>query len=234
MVASYIIWYIVVGNAAGVIVFLWLWMLIGFYALLKFPKFVVVGKSCLTTKPNNRPPANLPPPALLSVVSTVLIIGYELQVDVLGVAASESNGQPAYPTYLLATYRLATVAGGLFVAWIWTIFPYPISEGSELRRDIGASLYMLANFSSLVHEIVQSRVKGVEGDVRKKGTHAHNLEKARVTVFGKLLLLLNEMRTNSAFSKFQVRVGGRFPKEEYEGYVLQGHTVEELTSQQTY
>jgi hypothetical protein len=163
-----------------------------------------------------------------------LIIGYELQVDVLGVAASESNGQPAYPTYLLAPYRLATVAGGLFVAWIWTIFPYPISEGSELRRDIGASLYMLANFSSLVHEIVQSRVKGVEGDVRKKGTHAHNLEKARVTVFGKLLLLLNEMRTNSAFSKFQVRVGGRFPKEEYEGCVIQELTIEKLTGNNRY
>jgi hypothetical protein len=157
--------------------------------------------------------------ALLSVVSTVLIVGYELQVKVLGVAASESNGQPAYPTYLLAPYRLATVAGGLFVAWIWTIFPFPISEGSELRRDLGASLYMLANYSSLVHEIVQSRVRGVEGDIQKKGTHAYNLEKARLTVFGKLLLLLNDMRTNSAFSKFQVRVGGRFPKEEYEGYV---------------
>lgn len=155
--------------------------------------------------------------ALLSVVSTVLIVGYELQVQVLGVTASESNGQPAYPTYLLAPYRLATVAGGLFVAWIWTVFPYPISEGSELRRDLGASLYMLANFSSIVHEVVQSRVKGVEGDIRKKGTHAYNLEKARLKVFSKTLLLLNEMRTNSAFSKFQVRVGGRFPKEEYEG-----------------
>jgi len=75
MVASYIIWYIVVGNAAGVIgkslylrhkiasgktltscsVFLWIWMLIGFYALLKFPKFVVVGRSHLTTKSNTRP-----------------------------------------------------------------------------------------------------------------------------------------------------------------------------------
>lgn len=34
---------------------------------------------------------------------------------------SESNGQPAYPTYELAPYRLATVAAGLFVAFIWTI-----------------------------------------------------------------------------------------------------------------
>lgn len=108
------------------------------------------------------------------------------------------------------------MAGGLFVAWIWTIFPYPISESSELRKDLGASLYMLANFSSLVHEIVQSRVKGVEGDVRKKGTHGYNLEKARLTVFGKVLSLLNDIRMNSAFSKFQVRVGGKFPREEYE------------------
>jgi hypothetical protein len=49
MVASYIIWYIVVGNAAGVIVFLWIWMLIGYYALLKFPKFVVVGEFYIFT-----------------------------------------------------------------------------------------------------------------------------------------------------------------------------------------
>lgn len=44
MIASYVIWYIVVGHAAGVIVFLWVWMLIGFYFLFKFPKLVVVGK----------------------------------------------------------------------------------------------------------------------------------------------------------------------------------------------
>lgn len=199
MIASYIIWYIVVGHPAGVFIFLWLWIMIGFYGLLKFPKFVIV--------------------AILSVVSTVLIVGYELQVQVLGVAVSESNGQPAYPTYLLAPYRLATVAGGLFVAWIWTIFPYPISESSELRKDLGASLYMLANLTSLIHEVVQSRVKGVEGDVRRKGTHAYNLEKARTTVFGKLVALLTNMRANSAFSQFQVRVGGKFPKEEYEGLI---------------
>jgi hypothetical protein len=55
-----------------------------------------------------------------------------------------------------------------------------------------------------------------------------------VTVFGKLLLLLNEMRTNSAFSKFQVRVGGRFPKEEYEGCVIQELTIEKLTGNNRY
>lgn len=49
MIASYIIWYIVVGHPAGVFIFLWLWIMIGFYGLLKFPKFVIVGKSSRCT-----------------------------------------------------------------------------------------------------------------------------------------------------------------------------------------
>jgi len=196
MVGAYIIWYIVDGHTAGVLVFLFIWMMGGFYILVKFPKFVVVG--------------------ILSAVTSLLIVGYELQVDALGVQLAESNGQPAYPTYILAPYRLATVTGGIFVAWIWTIWPYPVTESSELRKDISASLFMLANFTTIVHEIIQSRIKGVDGDADTKGTHAYNLEKARIAVFGKMLMLVNQMRTNSAFSKFQLAIGGRFPREEYE------------------
>jgi hypothetical protein len=54
MVASYVIWYIVVGNAAGVLVFLWIWSMMGFYALLKFPKFVVVGESRNSCSPHSK------------------------------------------------------------------------------------------------------------------------------------------------------------------------------------
>lgn len=64
--------------------------------VLKIPKLAIVG--------------------ILSLVTAVLIIGYELQVDKIGVAAATQNGQPAYPTYELAPFRLATVAGGIFVA----------------------------------------------------------------------------------------------------------------------
>nr|POE77471.1 uncharacterized protein c57a7.05 [Quercus suber] len=196
MVGAYIVWYIVDGKAPGVIVFLWLWTMGSFYFIVKIPRFIVV--------------------AILSVVTAILIIGYELQVGVIGTAVVESNGQPAYPIYLLAPYRLATVAGGIFVAFIWTIFPFPISENTEIRKDLGATLYLLSNFYSIVHETVRSRVHGTDGDTSVKGTHAYNLDKARGTVFNKLMLLLTTLKTNAAFGKFQLRVGGRFPHEKYE------------------
>ena len=128
MIAAYVIWYIVDGNIPGVIVFLWLWIFLAFWVVLKLPKFVIVG--------------------IISLVTDVLIVGYELQVKTIGVKLSESNGQPAYQLYVLAPYRLATVAGGLFVAFIWTIFPYPISEGTELRKDLSGSLYLMSSFYS--------------------------------------------------------------------------------------
>lgn len=57
MIASYIIWYIVDGKTAGVIVFLWVWMFCAYYVLLKMPKLIIVG--------------------LISAVTAILVIGYE-------------------------------------------------------------------------------------------------------------------------------------------------------------
>ena len=96
MVGAYVIWYIVVGKTGGVFVFLWLWIFCCYYIIVKLPKFTIVG--------------------ILSIVTSILIIGYELQVRVIGIKIAESNGQPAYPTYELAPYRLAIVTAGIFVA----------------------------------------------------------------------------------------------------------------------
>jgi hypothetical protein len=114
---------------------------------------------------------------------------------------------------------LATVCGGLAVAYIWTIFPYPVSESTELRKDLGGALYLLANMYSVVHETVRSRVRKVDGDENVKGTQAYHLEKARTAVFIKLLTLITNLQQNSGFSKFQIRVGGRFPHEVYQDLI---------------
>lgn len=87
-------------DSRGVIVMLWLFIMMEMYLFIKFPRFVVIWLICIVTQ--------------------VLIIGYELQVKKIGVLASSSTGQPYYPTYELAPYRLACVAGGSFVAFIWT------------------------------------------------------------------------------------------------------------------
>jgi hypothetical protein len=110
------------------------------YILVTFPKFAIGVMIMMVTEVS-----------LLHCLlvyadhSKVLIIGYELEVRRLGVAVATSNGQPYYPIYLLAPYRLATVAGGCLVAWIWSYIPYPITAKSVLRRQLGESIYLLAS-----------------------------------------------------------------------------------------
>lgn len=65
-------WYIIDGKTPGIIVLLFVFTFLEFYFLLKFPKFIII--------------------ALLSRVTQVLIIGYELQVRKVGdqVCSSQS------------------------------------------------------------------------------------------------------------------------------------------------
>ena len=65
-------WYIVDGKTAGVIVLLFVFTFIEFYFVLKYPKFIIV--------------------ALLSMVTQVLIVGYELQVLKVGEKVGFSRG----------------------------------------------------------------------------------------------------------------------------------------------
>ncbi|KAL1620009.1 hypothetical protein SLS56_009822 [Neofusicoccum ribis] len=196
MCASFVVWYIVNEHIPGIIVFYWLFAASGFYIVLKKPRFVIVG--------------------MISIVTLTMIIGYELEVRKIGPVAAASNGQPYYEIYKLAPYRLATVAGGLAVAFIWTFFPYPISEHSELRSKVGASMYLLANYYSIVHETFRARVRGNEGDPRLKTSPGRRMTKARLKVYQKQLLLLTNLRAMADFQKWEVPIGGKFPREKYE------------------
>lgn len=196
MVLSFVAWYIVDGIPGGVLVFVWLFVAMGHYVILKLPKYIMVG--------------------MISVVTMVLIIGYELEVKKLGKTAAEANGQPAYPIYLLAPYRLATVVGGLLVAFFWTIFPYPISEHSVIRQDLGSAIYLLANYYSIVHETIKARIKQQAGDRQDKNSPAKRLEHAQHKVYSKQMLLLTGLRSNMEFQKWEIKIGGRVPREQYE------------------
>ncbi|KAJ5082259.1 hypothetical protein N7532_011302 [Penicillium argentinense] len=200
MVASLLIWYIPDQKTPGVIVLLFLFISCAFYIPIKMFRFRVIG--------------------IISIVTTTMIIGYELQVRKVGEKVATSNGQPIYPIYLLAPYRLATVSGGIAVAFIWTFFPYPISEHSALRQSLGASLYLLANYYSIIHETLSARMRGDEGDLNLKTSAGRKLEKARHKVFSKQMLMLNGLRTYSEFLRWEVPIGGRFPKKQYDSIIV--------------
>lgn len=195
MIAAYICWYIVDGEVPGVIVFYFIFLHIGPWIILKHPPYTTLG--------------------VIGPITMTLILGYELQVLKIGVEVAQSNGQAYQPVYLLGPIRLATVIGGLFLGWIWTIFPYPVSEHAELRKSLGSSLYLLANYYSVMHETVRARIRGIEDDPNSKGSVSQRLEKARRTIFGKCNLLLSGMRTRTGFIKFDIPLGGKFPKEKY-------------------
>lgn len=201
MCFSYLAYYIVDGKTAGVLVFYFIFLHGGVYIVLKYPQIIPVG--------------------MISQVTLTLILGYTLQVRKIGIETATSNGQAYYPIYELAPIRLATVAGGLFLAWIWTIFPYPISEHSQIRQNLGRSLYLLANYYSVLHETVNIRLRGAEGDRKSKDSPGAKLEKARLAVFTKCNVLLTGLRAQSAFVKFDIPIGGKFPRETYQQIVAQ-------------
>jgi hypothetical protein len=119
----------------------------------------------------------------------------------------------------LAPYRLATVAGGCLVAFIWTIFPSPVTERTWLRRDLAATLYLLANYFSVINETLKSNLKGTGGDRHVKGTPAHQLSKHRTRLFGKLTLLLPSLKQHADFQRWEPTIGGKFPRDLYEDII---------------
>lgn len=118
--------------------------------------------------------------------------------------------------YELAPYRLACVSAGSLVAFIWTVFPYPLSNRTGLRKDLGATIYLLANYYSVVHETIKARINNVEGDMGDRESPGRRLQHVRHKSFGKLLLLLASLRQHAEWQKWELSIGGRFPREKYE------------------
>lgn len=104
----------------------------------------------------------------------------------------------------------------MLVAFIWTFFPYPLTARSQLRKDLGASLYLLANFYSCVHTTVGMRLSGGEGPPDDKESPGRRLEKARTSVFTKELALLAGLRQHSNFTAWEPTIGGKFPRQQYD------------------
>ncbi|KAL5402320.1 hypothetical protein PMIN03_010782 [Paraphaeosphaeria minitans] len=199
MLAAWLVWYIPDQKTPGILVLTYLFISAGHWVPLKRIDLVI--------------------PGLISMVTCVMVVGYELQVRKLGAAVASSTGQPAYKILVLGPYRLACVVGGIAVAFFWTFVPYPITEHSTLRTKLGGSLYLAANLYSIMHETVMGRIRGDGGDPADKSSPAYQLEKARNKVFAKQMLTLQALRQHSAMVNYEFPLGGKFPKKEYDAII---------------
>jgi hypothetical protein len=200
-VISITIWYMCDQKPAAVIPLIYLVFVCGIYVILKHPKHLIT--------------------AVISMVTTILIVGYELQDKKVGTKILTSNGQEYYHIYVLAPYRLVTVILGLGVAFIWTYFPYPITTHATLRKDLGNTLYLMANYYSCTHSTVETRLRTTPCLVKnKRADPMRPLDKARQRVFDKLLVMLNRLREHSTFLKYEPTFGGKFPKQTYDELIV--------------
>lgn len=215
MVASYVSWYVADQQTPGVIILFFFTATFGFWFVMKWPKMAPVG--------------------MIYAMTNCMVIGYELQVSKIGVAASNAGGQVYYPTYIFAPYRLATVVAGIFLAWIWTIIPFPISEHSELRKTLGSSLYLVANYYSIVHETVKTRIRdGGHAIIESENDPRRRLEKERTKVFTKTMLVLQELEKHSGFVTWDISMGGKFPKPLYDKIIRRLYDILSFTSLLSY
>ncbi|KAJ5726894.1 hypothetical protein N7493_005921 [Penicillium malachiteum] len=219
LVLSLIVWYIVDGKTAGVIIFLYIANILEYYFYVKFPQYF---GACV-----------------VSIVTLNVIVGYELQVKKLGITEAESTGQPYYPIYLFGPYKLAAVAAGCAISFFWVIFPYPITAKSQLRKLLGKSLFVLAKFYSAMHTTIELWLSNELGDIEDKNSTAHQLRGSRHKIFKEEMMLLNGLRMHSHFSTFEPPIGGKFPKQTYDNIIseiqriltsmsLMAHTTQSL------
>ncbi|KAK1832231.1 hypothetical protein QBC39DRAFT_371079 [Podospora conica] len=200
MIFSYIIWYIVDGRKPGVIVFLWLFTFLDLYFMLKFPRFI--------------------PAVIIVIITQILIIGYELQVLTIGLERAEQTGQRFYAVYLLAPYRLACVAGGSAVAFFWTIFPKPMTDRTWLRRDLSATLYLVANYFGVINSTLHASLGDAGGHFDEPHSPAHHLYKVGRRIFGKVMTLVPSMVSHAEWQRYEPTVGGPFPRRAYDDIIL--------------
>lgn len=195
MVVSYIVWYIVDQHPAGIVVFTGIAMFFYHYPLIKNPADPVL--------------------PMIGMVTVNLIVGYELQVQKIGISQSVSNGQSYHPLYELAPFRLATVVAGVGVAFVFTYFPSVITSRNQLRKALGSSVYLLGFYYTSVHQTVVLRIRGAEGNLKDKKSPGRRVEKVRTRMFVKELVLLQGMEKHIQFIAWEPIFGGKFPLASY-------------------
>jgi hypothetical protein len=138
-----------------------------------------------------------------------LIIGYALEVSKIGVATIESSGQPFFPVYQLAPFRIIVTFIGVILAFIFTIFPYPVTSGDILRQDTARQFHLLSNLYSLT----QARMGVVVASDGAKESQA--LRDLMWKVSFKCVALQSRCLENLMYTSWEPNLQRIFPKDTY-------------------
>ncbi|OKL60136.1 hypothetical protein UA08_04566 [Talaromyces atroroseus] len=203
LVLSLIVWYIVDQNFPGVIIFLYFANMIEYYFYVKHPEILE--------------------PCVIAILALNVIIASTLEEHKGGSGQSASAGlQQKMPIYIFGPYKLAAVIVACVIILFWTIFPYTSTAKSKLRRMLGHSLFILAQFYSVTHTSTALWMSsGLPDGIRDRESLSHRLVKIIRKIFRKEMVLLDELRNHSRFTVFEPSVGGKFPKRIYDDIIAE-------------
>jgi len=159
---------------------------------------------------------------LSSFTTYLLIIGYALEVGKIGVNSIEQSGQQYLPVYQLAPYRILVTFIGVVLAFIFTIFPFPVTSGDILRQDTARQFHL---FSSL-YSLTRSRMGVV---VVSDGTRESAILKKMLGKVGEgCIVIQGRCMENLMYTKWEPNLRHRFPAETYEKLLTAMQSLFEL------
>jgi hypothetical protein len=154
-----------------------------------------------------------------------------VQYRKLGVEQASVSGQEFYPVYILANQSLLSnkpqnfntdedtgllaVTAGCFSAFIWTMFPGTARDRSELRKGLGTSLYILANYYSCIKAAFQLKLKETDS---AQPFHISNqrLTQVRRHLYIRQIAISERLNENRSYQSWEPNLGGKFPRQTYD------------------
>ncbi|KAF2168084.1 hypothetical protein M409DRAFT_21530 [Zasmidium cellare ATCC 36951] len=121
-------------------------------------------------------------------------------------------------TIVLGAIRLLAIVGGCFLASLWTVFPFPVSELDGARKSLGDCFASLAEYHTGFHEIVRARLKeGFDQEKRSPNPRSQDLEDMHSRLFVKCTSHLQTLRTQLRLAKWNIHMDGvSFSRAHYE------------------
>lgn len=121
----------------------------------------------------------------------------------------EQSGQQYFPVYVLAPFRIIVTFIGVVLAFIFTIFPYPVTSRDILRQDIARQFQLLLRMTSLTEERMR---EAVNSDVLKESQAMREL---MWKVGSKCIAVHTRCIENLRYSSWEPNLQHRFPKKVY-------------------